>query len=143
MTANSGPWQTSQAVVTVAVALATVANYALWLAWDQERDVDPVTMAETGPYEPWQVVGAAAVLALLAFAAGWRGHPLLAIIVIPTVFTACWVIDAATEVTPDANLWPIGAAFLGVGTFGGAALLAALGSITHSARDRISHSKNR
>lgn len=143
MTANSRPWRTSQAFATAALALATVGNYALWLAWDQERDIDPVTMTETGPYEPWQVVGAAATLALLAFVAGWRQHPLLAIIVIPTVFTTCWAIDAATEVTPDANLWPIGAASLGGGTLVGTVLLGALGSIAHSVRDRISHSKNR
>jgi len=123
--------------------LATVLNYALWLAWDQERDVDPVTMTETGPYEAWQVGGAAAVLAVLAFAAGWRKHPLLAIIVIPTVFTTCWAIDAATEVTPDANLWPIGAASLGVGTLLGTALVGALGSIAHSAREQTGHSENR
>ncbi len=140
MTASSRPERASQALVAAALTVATVLNYAAWLAWDQERDLNPVTMAETGPYEAWQVIGAASVLALLAFAAGWRQHLLLAIVVIPTVFTMCFAVDAATDVTADANLWPIGAAALGAGTLLGTLLVAALASAARSARGPSRHS---
>ncbi len=111
-------------------------DYLVWLAWDQQRDVNPVTGRETGPYEPWQVIGVGAVLLLLALIAGWQRHAVLAIIVIPTVFTACWVIDAATEQTPDANLWPIGAALLAAGCVLGMAMFAGLGVAARAMRDR-------
>ncbi len=121
----------------------TVLDYLVWLAWDQQRDVNPVTGRETGPYEPWQVIGVGAVLLVLALLAGWHRHAVLAIIVIPTVFTASWVIDAATEQTPDANLWPIGAALLAVGCLGGTAIFAGVGMAARTMRDRPNPAKKR
>ena len=118
------------------LAAATVLNYLAWLAWDQTKDLNPATGVETGPYQPWQVISVAAVLLALALAAGWQRHPVLAIVVIPTVFTACWVLDAATEQTPDANLWPIGAAFLATGCLLGAVTCAAVGFAARVIRDR-------
>jgi hypothetical protein len=115
---------------------ATVLDYLAWLAWDQTKDVNPVTSKETGPYESWQVIGVGALLLLLALVAGWQRHPVLAIAVIPTVFTACWVLDAATEPTPDANLWPIGAAFLATGCLLGAVTCATIGFAARVIRDR-------
>jgi len=126
----------SRTLAAATLALATVLNYAVWLAWDQQKDFNPVTNRETGPYEAWQVIGAALVLAVLAFAAGWRRQPVLATIVIPVVFTTCWSVDAATQVTPDANLWPIGAVALAMGTLAGAALFALAGFAIPSWRDR-------
>ncbi len=111
-------------------------DYLLWLAWDQRRVVNPVTGAETGPYEPWQVVGVGAVLLFLALVVGWKRHAVLAVIVIPTAFTACWIIDAATQQTPDANLWPIGAIYLAVGCVLGTAFFAVLGVGARALRDR-------
>lgn len=115
---------------------ATVLDYLVWLAWDQVKDVNPATRVETGPYEAWQVVGVAAVLLALAFVAGWHRHPVLAIVVLPTVFTACWVLDSATEQTPDANLWPIGAAFLATGCLVGTITCTTAGFAARVIRDQ-------
>jgi len=113
---------------------ATVLNYGIWLAWDQRRDLDPATGAVTGPYEAWQVIGAGAVFLLLAVLAGWQRRVLLATVVIPAAFTACWAIDAVTGQSPDANLWPIGAALLAAGSALGVAVFARLGVAARSRR---------
>ncbi|MFF4364580.1 hypothetical protein [Streptomyces sp. NPDC001594] len=44
-------------------AVVAVAVWAVWLGWDQHRDVQP-DGSVTGPYEAWQVIGL--VLSLLA-----------------------------------------------------------------------------
>ncbi|MCX5411318.1 hypothetical protein [Streptomyces sp. NBC_00059] len=37
-------------------ALTTLALWAVWLGWDQHRDIHP-DGSSTGPYEAWQVIG--------------------------------------------------------------------------------------
>ncbi|MFE5240600.1 MULTISPECIES: hypothetical protein [unclassified Streptomyces] len=37
-------------------ALTTLALWAVWLGWDQHRDIHP-DGSTTGPYEAWQVIG--------------------------------------------------------------------------------------
>lgn len=137
---SAPPRRASRSLAAAAFTGATVLNYLAWLAWDQARTVNPVTGRETGPYDAWQVVGAGAVLLLLALTAGWRKHLVMGIVVIPTAFTACWVIDSATENTPDANLWPIGAAFVGAGSLLGTIVFAAAGLVIRLWRERLNQS---
>jgi hypothetical protein len=112
---------------SVAIAVVTVAAYLAFLGWDQHKDLDPVTRNETGPYEPWQVIGLGVVLAALAFTAGWRGRMLPAVVVLPAVLAACFGVDGATD--PDGDgLWPIGAGLVAVGALAGTATLAAVGA---------------
>jgi peptidoglycan/LPS O-acetylase OafA/YrhL len=111
---------------SVAIAAAVVAIYWAFLGWDRHKDVDPVTGAVTGPYQPWQVIACGVVLAAVVFAAGWRGRTWVAVLVVPVVLTVCFSVDAATGTDGD-GLWPIGAALVAVGSLLGAAAVATLG----------------
>jgi hypothetical protein len=133
---TSWRWQRSRTLTAAVLAAVTVLDYLMWLAWDQARDVHPISGRETGPYEPWQVIGVSVVALALALMAGWLRRPLVGIVVVPAVFTACWILDSATEQTPDANLWPIGAAFLATGCLLGVTVFAAAGFATRVVRDR-------
>lgn len=108
----------------------TVVAYLAWLAWDQERTRVPGSSDLQGPYEAWQVVGLAISLAGLAGVLTWRRTSwgsLCAVAVVVTL-TVAWSIDAASQASIGANLWPIGAAFLLVGSAVGLALVVAVTS---------------
>jgi predicted ABC-type exoprotein transport system permease subunit len=98
----------------VAVVL-TVAAHLAWLGWDQQRKPDG-----TGPHEAWQVVGLALTLAVVAAGCSWRSadvsQAMVVVVLMAAALTVSFSIDAATEKTPDANLWPAGAGL----PFGGA-----------------------
>ncbi|MEE6259693.1 hypothetical protein [Plantactinospora sonchi] len=125
----------SVALWTVILGGVTLAAYWAFLGWDTERDVDPVTGAETGPYQAWQVLGLGAVLAVLTFEAGRRGRPWLATLVVPAVLTASFSVDAATDPGSD-GLWPIGAALVAFGSAVGTVLVAGLGAYLGRRRPR-------
>ena len=104
--------------------IATVVLYVLFLGWNTPRDLPGCT----GPYEPWQVVGLAAVLALaVAVSAVWRVEWAAAGAAAITV-TVLFGLDAITVDDPcleaDASLWPVGAMFLLVGSTLGLGLVA-------------------
>jgi hypothetical protein len=99
----------------VVVGLATLANYVGWLGWDQTKHLGPDGNLH-GPYDPWQVVGAALVLAVIAAVAGWRRHPWDAVAMTTLVMTVCFSVTGATDSRSD-GLWPIGAFMVAVGTF--------------------------
>src|SRR5262245_52419099 len=123
---------TTRRLLPLLLVTATMLNYLIWLAWDQRRDVDPATGTVTGPYEAWQVIGAGAVLLLLALLAGWQRRVLLAIVVIPSALTAGWAVPAAPRASPDASLWPPRAALLAAGPALGVAAFARLGAPARS-----------
>lgn len=112
---------------TVALtALVTGAAYLALLGWDQTRDVQP-DGRQTGPYQAWQVVMLALVIALTAAAAGLRHRPAVATTVATIALTTCWTIDAATDPpTGNDGLWPVGAVIVAVGTFAGVALVSSV-----------------
>ena len=103
-------------VALVAVVL-TVVGYLAWLGWDQQRSPDG-----TGLYEAWQVVGLALTLAAVAAVASWRSRDIAQSMVVAismaVAVTVAASIDWATDTTPDANFWMVGAILL----FGGATL---------------------
>lgn len=107
-------------------ALLTVLSYLGWLGWDQHKYRVPGTTRVEGPYEPWQVVGLAVTLAAVAAALAWRRMSVAATLTITVVLTLAWSVDAATETSQDANLWPVGAVFLAVGTMAGMVVVCAL-----------------
>jgi peptidoglycan/LPS O-acetylase OafA/YrhL len=125
-------------VAVVAVVLA-VAAWLAWLGWDQQRSPD-----ETGPYDAWQVVGLALTLAVLAAVSSWwsadLAQAMVVVILMAAALTVSFSIDAATEKTPDANLWPVGAILLFAGTMLGlwavAGLTRAGWQWTHRAKPR-------
>ncbi|MFY1692578.1 hypothetical protein [Plantactinospora sp. WMMB782] len=111
----------------VGLAALTALAWFAFLGWDQQKETDPVTGAQTGPYSAWQVVGLGLVLALLVFETGRRGRPWLAGVVVPAVLTVAFSVDAATD--PDADgLWVVGAVLVALGSALGAGLVAALGA---------------
>lgn len=110
----------------VGLGAAVAATYAAFFAWDQHKEVD-ASGHESGPYSTWQVLGCAAVLAVLAVETGRRGRPWLASIVVPAVLTACFSVDAATDADSD-GLWPVGAALVAIGSFAGTVALSQLGA---------------
>lgn len=112
---------------TVLLGGVTLAAYWALLGWDRERDVDPATGAETGPYQAWQLLGLGVVLAVLTFEAGRRGHPWLATLVVPAALTASFVVSAVTDRSSD-GLWPVGAVLVAVGSAVGTGLVAGLGA---------------
>lgn len=127
---RSSSWGWAAAAVGTATALA----YLVWLGWDRQRDIDPVTQEMSGPYEVWQVVGVAVVLALIAGMAAWVGHPIVAAVVITLVFTVCWSVGAATDPhVVGANPWPIGAVGVAVGCLSGMGVVA---GAVHALRTR-------
>lgn len=116
----------SVATATFAAAILTVLGYLGWLGWDQHKYRVPGTTQIEGPYEPWQVVGLAVTLAAVAAVLAWRRMSVAATLTITVVLTLAWSVDAATETTQDANLWPLGAGFLAVGTLAGMVVVCAL-----------------
>lgn len=115
------------------LGLATAACWLAWFAWDRQGDVD-ASGHRSGPYEPWQVAGCVVCLVALAVVAR-RWLPAAAVVVvIPVVFTAAWSVTAATTPSPDANLWPVGAVLVLLGTAAGSVVVTALATL--SAHDR-------
>ena len=105
----------------VLLTLATALAYLAWLGWDQHKDIGPD--GETGPYQAWQVIGLVLTIGIIAAYAGWRGHPVEAIVVITLVLTIVWSIDAATDPEDD-GLWPVGAFLLFIGSLVGVSVVA-------------------
>ena len=106
-------------------AVLTVAAYLGCLGWDRQRTPDG-----SGPYNAWQVVGLALTLVIMTAIISRRStdltQPLAAIAVATAVLTLAFSIDAATENTPDASFWPLGAMFLYGGTGYGLMVVAVL-----------------
>ena len=112
--------------VMALLAAAAVLVYAGFLGWDRTADVDPVTGSFTGPCDTWQIACVTVSLGLLAYYGGRARHAWAASAAVSLGFTAAWSVGAATAETEDANLWPVGAAFLLVGTLVSTAALAVL-----------------
>lgn len=123
----------STPVWALTLAVAVVAVYLAFLGWDQGRQTDPTTGAQSGPYQPWQVVGTGIGLISVAFLAGRAGRGRLVTLVLPLVLAACFAVDAATD--PDADgLWIIGTVLVAVGSLLGTAAVAALGTYAGNRR---------
>ncbi|MFG2945690.1 hypothetical protein [Streptomyces adustus] len=57
----------------LASAGAALALWAVWLGWDQQRDIQP-DGTSTGPYEAWQVIGLVLTLLVPVCWAAYRRH---------------------------------------------------------------------
>jgi predicted anti-sigma-YlaC factor YlaD len=113
---NTGSSWLRSATAAGLLAAVTGLGYLGWLGWDQHKNRIPGTNSFHGPYQSWQVVGLAATLGLLAVGSAWRGVGRVAIATIPLALTVAWSYDAANAQTSWANLWPIGAVVLGLGS---------------------------
>ena len=97
----------------LAVAAATVATWWVWLGWDTEYDIDPVTQSASGPYEVWQVAGCVLCLGVIAVVGALALRPWLVPVAMTVPFTGAWSWSAAS--TDDSGLWFVGAVLLFAG----------------------------
>ena len=135
MSRDDAPTTTPPAwLALLLLVVTTVGTDAVWLAWDQEYQRDPVTGVSSGPYEAWQVVGCALTLGAVALVAGLRQRPWLALAVVPSVFTLVFSLRAAPE--DESGLWVVGAMLLLMGTFAGTAAIAFPAAARAEARAR-------
>jgi hypothetical protein len=121
---------TNRSVFTVlALALCTVAVWWAWLGHDTEKQLDPVTLSETGPYSTAQVIACVLSLGLLAAVGGLLVRPWLVMATMTVAFTAAWTVQAAA--TDDSGLWLVGAVLVAGGTAAGTMLVS---TVAHATR---------
>jgi hypothetical protein len=124
---------TNRSVFTaLALALSTVAVWWAWLGHDTEYDVDPVTMSETGPYSPAQVIACVLSLGVLAAVGGLLARPWLVMVTMTVSFTIAWAAQAAA--TDDSGLWPVGAVLVAAGTSAGTVVVSAVADAIRRSR---------
>nr|WP_296072670.1 hypothetical protein [uncultured Actinoplanes sp.] len=123
---------------TAGAAGVAVLSALVWFAWlgrDHEYQVDPVTGAQSGPYETWQVVGCALSLLVVfvgALVAGIR--PLPAPAALTVAFTAAWTVSASRSDT--SGLYVVGTVLLLAGL---SAATAAVAAVVSRLRRRAAH----
>ncbi|MER6473731.1 hypothetical protein [Streptomyces collinus] len=112
----------AQLVSILALAALAPALWAVWLGWDQHRDVHP-DGSTTGPYQAWQVIGL--VLTLLA-AVGWaayRDYVAGAVLGTTAGLTTAAYVDWSDD---SSGLFVIGVGLVMVGTFVGTVVVSAV-----------------
>ncbi|MDX6325683.1 MAG: hypothetical protein QOK15_2037 [Nocardioidaceae bacterium] len=97
--------------MVVAVAVVAVGGWLGWLGWHEQKHEVPGSTAVEGPYEPWQVVALAITLATAVAVAAWLGIGMYAVLTASVATTVMFSVDASTQQTIGANLWPAGAVF--------------------------------
>ncbi|MFJ5233023.1 hypothetical protein ACIQBJ_24380 [Kitasatospora sp. NPDC088391] len=101
--------------------LGSALAWALWLGWDQHKDVHP-DGSETGPYQAWQVLGLVLTAAAAVCWSAYRGRALPAAAgAAAGLAGAAWV-DWSGE---GDGLYVIGVAATAIGTLAVAGALAA------------------
>lgn len=116
---------------TVVAGLLVLVNWLVWLAWDQRRDIDPVTGDSTGPYEAWQVVGFVVVLIAVTMALARSGQRLAATVGNTLGVALCsWV-----DWSEPSGLYLIGVCLATLATFVGSMLLVLLAGTRSSRGD--------
>jgi hypothetical protein len=111
---------TRQLLGLVVLVVATLAAWWLWLGIDTRYQVDPVTGATTGPYEPLQVAGCVLTLLVIAVMGGLLLRPWLVVVAMTVTFTVAWSLSAAAQ--DDSGLWAVGAVLVAVGMAAGTAV---------------------
>ncbi|MFP3968670.1 hypothetical protein SMC26_40675 [Actinomadura fulvescens] len=108
-------------------------NYLLWFGWDQHRDVHP-DGSVSGPYEVWQGIGLGLGIIAITALAGWRRHPILAVLLIPTTTTLALSVDWATDDDSD-GLWAVGAFLFFVSSIAGVAVVVGIATAASRLRE--------
>ncbi|MFP5022344.1 hypothetical protein [Pseudonocardia phyllosphaerae] len=113
------------------LALATASCWWVWMAWDHDYRIDPVTGEAVGPYEAWQVIGCGVCLVAVCVVATLRLPVWIVVLVMPIAFMWAWAATAAS--TDSTGLWLVGAFMM---LAGGVPLVALVSSLTHLVRPR-------
>ncbi|MFF7388572.1 hypothetical protein ACFZAE_08985 [Streptomyces scabiei] len=97
---------------TLVSAVASVTLWALWLGWDQRRDLHP-DGSSTGPYEAWQVIGLVLTLLVPVYWAASRRHVAGAVIGTTTGLAVASFYDWSDDAS---GLFVIGVGMVTLGT---------------------------
>lgn len=87
----------------------TLMAYLAWLGWDQPSSRQ--TLDSPRLFEPWQIVGLAVTLGLIAGYLVWRRSGIVPVAVIPLTLAGVRAIDAVG----DAAFWPLDALYAALG----------------------------
>ena len=107
---------------TLAVIVATLATWWLWLGHDHTYYTDPATGYQAGPYTPGQVAGCVLTLVVIGAVAGWFLPPWLTIPALTLTFTIAWTVDAYGR--DDSGLFAVGAVLVLMGMTLGSTVVA-------------------
>jgi hypothetical protein len=110
-------------VLTVLTALLGAASWLVWLPWHAVKQLNPDGF-ETGPYTSHQVESLILTVCLIAFVGGWLKLVFSTGLGLALGMTVVFSADAATQVSRDADIWPVGAVFLLIGGGAGLCLVA-------------------
>ncbi|MDX2764430.1 hypothetical protein ACSCB1_40765 [Streptomyces europaeiscabiei] len=110
---SQGPLKTlSRSVPTLVTAVASLTMWAVWLGWDQHRDVHP-DGSSTGPYEAWQVIGLVLTLLIPVVWAASRRHIAGAVVGTTAGLTVACFYDWSDD---SSGLFVIGVTMVMLGT---------------------------
>ncbi|MFF8727276.1 hypothetical protein ACF073_12405 [Streptomyces sp. NPDC015171] len=119
--------QLLSAIVLAGVSLAV---WAAWLGWDQQRDVHP-DGSTTGPYAAWQVIGLALTLLAPVCWAAYRHYTVGTVLGTTAGLTAAAFWDWSDDST---GLFMVGVGLVALGSLAATAVVC--GVITAAHRDR-------
>ncbi|MFF3215871.1 hypothetical protein ACFYYB_35310 [Streptomyces sp. NPDC002886] len=111
-----------QPLAILVLATASIAGWAAWLGWDQLRDVQP-DGSQTGPYQPWQVIGLVLTLLALVCWAASRHYEAAAVLGTTTGLTVAASYDWSDD---GSGLFVIGVIMIMIGNLTVTGLLAPL-----------------
>ncbi|MFD8978421.1 hypothetical protein [Streptomyces sp. NPDC059564] len=111
-----------QLLVTLLLVGVTMAVWAAWLGWDQQRDVH-ADGSTTGPYEAWQVIGLGlSVLVLVCWAAS-SGHAVAAALATTAGLTVAAYHDWSDD---SSGLFAVGVGLVVIGSLVATSIIAIL-----------------
>ncbi|GGQ27413.1 hypothetical protein GCM10010266_58410 [Streptomyces griseomycini] len=108
---------------TLVPAVTASVMWAVWLGWDQHRDVHP-DGSSTGPYEAWQVIGLVLTLLAPVCWAVFRNHAAGAVAGTTTGLTAAAFLDWSDD---GSGLFVVGVGMVMIGSL---AVTAVVSSVT-------------
>ncbi|GMA32128.1 hypothetical protein [Litorihabitans aurantiacus] len=117
LSAGRGRPLPASAVAALGAALAWLA----WLGWDTEFQTDPATGDQSGPYEPWQVVGSVLTLVAALVVGGLLARSCGPFLAAPAAYTLAFAVTAGPG--DSSGLWLVGALLVALGTGALAALV--------------------
>ncbi|MFD7703673.1 hypothetical protein [Streptomyces caelestis] len=116
---------------TLVPAVTASVMWAVWLGWDQHRDVHP-DGSSTGPYEAWQVIGLVLTLLVPVCWAAFRAHVAGAVVGTTAGLTAAAFLDWSDDAS---GLFVIGVGMVMIGSLAATAAVSfAITSVTRHGR---------
>jgi hypothetical protein len=135
VTPRAGP--ATRLMVIVAITAVAVTGWLGWLGWHAQKHEVPGSTAVEGPYAAWQVTALALTLAVVVAVSSWLRFGTTGVLTASVATTVMFSLDASTQETIGANLWPVGATALLIGALLGLGLVAILAAGVKLATHRL------